>query len=123
MAKPSDKPGFSALLAEWNRKLSDAGFTDIEGSHQELKRTGTMNRALSPDVKWEAIRQAKQEYYLRIGRCVEETVFSDPIEESIMRMYSEGVPQTEIQRRLGIEGHRCKVYRPLHQWLKRWGLK
>jgi hypothetical protein len=123
MAKPSDYPGFKALLAEWNQKLSDSGFHDVEQTfHDEriLKRSGTIRRYERLDP---ITREARFEYFRRVAQRVSQTHFESEMERQILFLYSQGHSQLAIQRMLGIPGHRCKVYYPLYRWLRAWGLK
>ena len=125
MGKPSDTPGFKPLLQEWYQKLKDSGFKDIEediGNTQVLKRSGS-------DYRMKLIQQdkiafdARVKYYEIIGEKIEQTNFPDDKEKKILTLYWEGITQVEIQKKLDIKGHRCKIYRPIHKWLKKWGLK
>lgn len=125
MARPSDYPGFKQLLAEWNRKLAESGFKDIEntGSNGEalpILPTGTMRRY---SQLTEIERDAKSIYFREISDRIIETVFKSDLEFQILTLYSEGISQAEIKRKLKIRGHRCKIYYPIYKWLKKWGLK
>jgi ATP/maltotriose-dependent transcriptional regulator MalT len=123
MAKPSDSPGFDSLLTEWNRILKESGLKDIErsqGGELELKRPGTMRRYESMDL---TTREAKEEYFRLVAMRVASTDFKNEREEKILNLYAQGMSQAEIQKRLKIRGHRCKVYYPLYRWLKEWHLK
>lgn len=124
MAKPSDYPGFKALLKEWNQKLKASGFKDIEENplldpNKKLK-SGSYYRFIQEDP---IIRENRAQYYDIIGEKIIQTEFDNETEKKIMCLYFEGHSQVEIQKELQIEGHRCQIYRPIHKWLKRWGLK
>lgn len=123
MGKPSDIPGFKALLEEWNQKLYQTGFKDAECYVQgilELKRPGNMRRyeALDP-----IIREAKAQYYRLVAKYVAETQFEDELEKRILTLHAQGFSQARIKRLLRVTGHRCKIYYPLYRWLRAWGLK
>lgn len=123
MAKPSLSPGFAALFEEWNKKLEESGFIDDEYTNKgerELKKTGTQNRYKKLD---QIDRESRFDYFWVVRDRVNKTLFPNHLEKEIMRLYGEGVSQADIKKRLGIRGHRCKVYRTLYRWLKRWGLK
>jgi len=123
MGKPSDQPGFKALLKEWNRKLSDSGFCDIEemrGGQLQLKKSGTEMRFKRMDT---VRREAKAAYFDLVGEKLTQTPIENETERQVLYFYAEGVSQADIKRRMGIEGHRCKVYRPIYKWLKHWGIK
>lgn len=122
MAKPSDHPGFRQLLDEWNEKLKESGLLDIErsGIIRDLKRPGTIIRY---DRLKMVCADATVEYFRRLGWCLHETIFDNELEKEILTLYSQGITQADIYRRLGLTGHRCKVYEPLYRWLKEWGMK
>lgn len=141
MAKPSAHAGFKALEKEWNQKLKESGFKDIEldlSYDRILKKSGTETRyeRMNP-VK----REAKEYYYQSLEQKVNRTplrnqlsfrfikkpkvksAFKSELEFQILTYYARGYSQSSIQKRLHLEGHRCKVYYPLYRWLKTWGLK
>lgn len=131
MAIPSDSPGFKELLREWNQKLADSGFVDIEvmfkGEPELRLPSGTRTRYEKMDESSREIyaeyRRRKEVYAERLSLCVAAQKFEDPLEESILTLYAAGVMQTSIQEILKIPGHRCKIYGPIYKWLKAWGLK
>jgi len=123
MAKPSDTPGFKALLQEWNQKLLDSGLEDIEESRKgklQLKRTGTVTRF---EQSTAVVRDAKAKYFEIIGEKILETQFDDEREKQILCMYYEGYTQAEIRKQLSPPLHRYTIYKKLYKWLRRWGLK
>ena len=123
MAKPSDHPGFKQLLAEWNQKLYESGFRDVEDEkfgERILKKSGSARRYEKLDI---ITREAKFEYFRRLQTLVHETHFDNEFERQVMALYAQGVSQAMIKRVMKIEGHRCKVYYPIYRWLKTWGLK
>lgn len=123
MGKPSDAPNFKALLAEWNRKLAESGFKDVEEMKHgrlQLKKTGTVTRFEQSDP---LTRSAKARYFELIGDRIQETTFTDPIDRQILTLYFEGYTQVQIQRELPERLHRSTIYKRLYSWLKKWGLK
>ena len=139
MARPSAHPGFKALQVEWNRRLAESGFRDIETSGEQLKQNGTERRYERLD---DTTRNAKERYFEILAHKVKTTglkaqmsflflppkrrtraAFESEQEFYILSLYAQGLSQRDIQRRLKIEGHRCKVYTPLYRWLRLWGLK
>lgn len=123
MSKPSETPGFKALLDEWNKKLLSSGFKDIEtmdNGEPILKRFDSYSRDKNLNT---ITRETDIEYYERVAQLISKTEFNNEQERQIMVLYSEGISQVEIRRILNIEGHRCKVYNPLYKWLTLWGLK
>jgi hypothetical protein len=140
MAKPSAHPGFKILLKEWNRRLAETGFQDIETeflSEPVLKQSGTEKRYKRMDP---VRREAKHQFFKILEEKVKRTrlkcqmvftfvsgpkgqFFESEQELNILSLYSQGVSQAQIKRRLSIEGHRCQIYYPIYKWLKLWGLK
>ena len=123
MAKPSDSPGFKALQAEWDKRLSESGFQDIEktvGRQRVLKYTGTQVRYDRMD---EVQRESRFEFYRQVGIRLAETRFESDFDRQVLTLFSYGYTQKEIQAELDIRGHRCKIYKPIYRWLKAWGLK
>lgn len=123
MGKPSDSPGFKKLLEEWNRRLADSGFKDVEelkGGQLVLKKTGTMIRyEQSSDV----VREARVEYYRIVSRHVANTHFSNEIDRMILTLYCEGLSQVDIKERLPKRMHRATIYKRLYKYLRLWGIK
>lgn len=123
MAKPSDSPGFKTLYKQWNQKLLDSGFQDIEelrGGSFQIKKTGTITRfEQSPLI----VREAKAKYFDIIGQKIAETIFPNEEEKQIMCLYFEGFTQTEIKDKLNPPLHRSTVYKKLYKWLRIWNLK
>jgi hypothetical protein len=125
MTKPSDFPGFKELLEEWDKRLKESGFEDIEqrvGNDLVLKHSGSDYRIKQMNND-QTVRDAIVKYYDIIGQKIVETTFTNEMEKKILTMYFEGKTQVEIKEQLKIEGHRCRVYRPIYKWLKKWGLK
>lgn len=123
MGNPSRSPGFQKLLQEWNRKLSDSGFRDIETQERgelRLKQSGTMRRFERMDP---ITKEARLDYYSQLSEKISVTRFECDFEKQILTLYAQGHSQAAIYRMLGLRGHRCKVYYPLYRWLRKWGLK
>lgn len=123
MAAYWDEQGFKKLLKEWNKKLFESGFRDIEDMEHggyTTERPGSLVRYETMD---EISREAKAQYFRRVQQCVSAAFFADGIEREIMNLYAQGVTQTKIKEILKIEGHRSKVYGPIYKWLRLWRLK
>lgn len=71
----------------------------------------------------ETTRSARAQFFHRLSNLVQTAKFKDEQERQILTLYAQGVRQNKIQEMLQIDGHRCKVYRPIYRWLRRWGLK
>lgn len=119
MGKPSESPGFSDLLKEWNQKLADSGFKDIEKTDQTI-RSGSQSRygRLSAQEK-----QSQAQYYEIIGNQILKTDFQEEQEKKILCLYFEGFTQEQIRKQFDPPIHRTTVYRKLYKWLRAWGLK
>ncbi len=124
MGKPSDHPGFKALLKEWNQRLKDSGFKDDElhfdSGNSTLKRPGNKGRYR---LSSKEVIEAKSEYFSLIQEAVDEAAFANELEEKILKLYAIGISKAEIKRSLKIEGNKSRVYEPIYKWLRRWGLK
>ena len=123
MSKPSDHPGFKELLKEWNQKLYESGFRDVEVMREGeliLKWDASERRHQRMD---EVVREARAQFFRSVAECVVKTQFESDLERRILSLYAQGMSQAAIQRKLCIKGHRCKVYIPLYRWLEAWGLK
>lgn len=123
MGSPFNSPDFKRLLAEWNQRLADSGFRDIEkvkNGQRVLKKSGS-------EVRFErcnqTLREARENYYDLVRFNIQVTVFEDEIDREILVLFSEGIKQTEIKQRLDVSLHRSTIYKRLNRWLKRWGLK
>ena len=123
MAKPSDHPDFKRLMSEWDRRLADSGFRDIEeikNGQRVLKKSGTQVRFEQSN---ELVRHAQAQYFAIISKRIHETVFEDDCEREILVLYVEGITQAEIRKRLTTRLSRSTIYKKLYKWLKTWGLK
>ena len=123
MAAPNQYPGFKALLLEWNKRLYESGFRDIETMAQgelKLKKSGAEFRYLMLDP---IVRENNGQFFRRLQQHVSETKFPNENERLILTLYSQGARQSDIYRLMNIEGHRSKVYRPIYKWLRIWFLK
>ena len=122
MSIPSDKPGFRALMIEWNTKLADSGFKDIEKldsrCNWELKHGGNKDRYIKSDV---ITRQTRVQYFDLIQGKIEKARSMDASDREILCMYVEGISQVEMARKL--DCNRVTIYRVITHWLKRWHLK
>lgn len=121
MAKPSDHPGFSTLQKEWYKKLKETGFDDVEQANDRpFIKSGTVVRFEKMGADFIEIQF---QYFDRIAHHISRAAFEDEQERQILTLYAEGFTQREIKERLGISGHRCRVYRPIYKWLTLWGMK
>lgn len=88
----SAKNSFNKLKAEWDVKLIESGFKDIEykdGSIKSCKPRST--RALDP-----SLRQATQEYYYMCYHFLNEHVFTSELEKVIWEYHTEGISVRNI---------------------------
>lgn len=123
MAKPSDSPGFKELLREWNRKLGESGFKDIEygsGDDLKIKESGSVGRYRDMT---EECRRHKSDFFEVVKECIQETKFDTKFERVVLKLYSTGMTKVAIKEKLKIKGHRCKIYNPIYKYLRQWGLK
>jgi len=123
---------FRQLAEVWNEKLEASGFDDAE---LERKGTRTLKQRhtvylLSTSLE----RQTTLEYYIRLERLINRTMFPNELEKLIMTKYANGQFITEIARDLkdvdftfylkgnGIRSLRRIIACIIQRWHARWQL-
>lgn len=120
------KKSFKVLYKEWNKKLDDSGFKDLEndiGATRILKKNGTENnyRLISPFE-----RETKLEYYCFLGYLANNTEFTSELEKFVMIRHSEGATIQEVVGELNLRGiirHRQTVRHIIRRWQTKWGIR
>lgn len=92
MSQPSKK-----LLEEWNKKLADSGFKDIEQEDGNLKTWDSFRFQAKYDV---LSFGAKEEYYRQAGVFAHSHPFESDQERIIWTMHAEGATHLEIYKTL-----------------------
>jgi len=122
------RKSFKVLLTTWNRKLKSSGFDDIEqesktGEERVLKQRSA-RKCFSQADDFE--REMTLEYYLLLGHLVQNTIFPNDLEQSVMIRHSEGAKVTEIVDEIsskGIRRHKDTVMHIIRRWQTKWGIR
>ncbi len=105
---PKDQPkffqsqSFKALNAEWEAKLKDSGFEDIERDENNLKEYASSDFKKRPEYD-----QSKEEYYRLAGQFFHDYSFRGPNREwkkRVWGLHAEGKSIREIIKILDPEG-------------------
>lgn len=103
---------FKKLQREWNKRLKDSGFKDIEQPDGRLKRWDSHYFQLQFSQNHQGLTKEYQEskiaYYRMAGYFLNDYKFQDEVEKLIWNMHSEGVGQRAIIKELkhrGLRGH------------------
>lgn len=115
-------PRFKSLQSEWERKLKESGFIDVEREGKLIQNAPNSYR-----TKVEVMIEAKRRYYDLLGQGVhEEPDFRDDVERYIITRRAEGVQIKQIGIELKATGHRNSVETirlTLRHYEKKWGIK
>lgn len=89
------KKEFMELKAEWDKKLKESGFHDIEDLHGRLK---------SHDIRTKAFidRNAILEFFLALDTYLEQTKDLPSVERRILELYSCGIHIKQIAIKLDL---------------------
>lgn len=104
MSTPKPK-SLKQLTREWDKRLKDSGFEDIEQRDGRLKRWESHFFKQRPDVEFQ---EAKTSYYRMAGYFLHEHKFEDDVIKLIWQLHSEGLGQRTIIKELkhrGLRGH------------------
>lgn len=114
---------FKALKSEWEKKLSQSGFVDIEDERGRLKQ----NAGNSYRTTTCTIIESKQRYYELLGQGYHhEREFRDSVERIVMLLRSRGVKVKDIC--LGLKAvkkrnHRDTIRRIIRYYEIRWKIR
>lgn len=114
------KKSFKLLSTEWNKKLEDSGFEDVEfelKGDRGLKQRATNSYRQATKLE----RETRLEYYCFLGYLAHNTVFQNELEQIVMIRHSEGVSCKEISNEIG--RHRHYVEFVIKRWQTKWGVK
>lgn len=86
------------LEEEWNKKLKESGFEDIEQPDGKLKlwHSHYFGKALTDPIT----AKAKEEYYTMAAEFLDTYSFASPEEKHIWEMHASGKTVSEIYRHL-----------------------
>lgn len=115
------KKTFRLLSQEWNKKLEQSGFKDIETElkigERVLKKGANNCFSKADDFK----KETTLEYYLFLGHLAHNTLFPSDLEKHVMIRHSEGKTYREIA--IEIKKHRHSVEFIVKRWQTTWGVK
>lgn len=113
---------FKWLQREWEIKLKESGFKDIEDENGRLKQ----NAANSYRTSIHAVIDGKQRYFELLGQWHHERDFKNDIERLVMQRRSEGVLIKDILMELesiGKKRHWDTVRLIIRFYERKWGIK
>lgn len=116
---------FKKLQDEWYRKLAESGFEDAEeliGTIWRLKNDSASYFRYTPVE----VREAKIEYFEKIGECVEAESFDSERDMHVLKMWAAGDNIKTIEKKLSEKGYknkREKIRFIIRKYENRWGIK
>lgn len=119
------KVNLTKLYEEWNKKLRDSGFIDIEkviGKERVLIQHASNSYRQADKLS----RESKSEYYSLISEHLNKTFFDNNIDEKVMRLLSEGYKISEIVKKINTNGmyiHRQTVRFIIRRYENKWNIK
>lgn len=115
---------FKETERDWNKKLEESGFEDIEkevGGEKKLKNYSS-GICKHENTKREII-EARREYYDKLNECFQKELF---LEYEIISSYVHGKKRAEIHRELIASGHQVEyetVRFIIRRYEYKWGIK
>lgn len=98
------------LIADWDKKLKNSGFEDIEQRDENLKRWDSYFFKLK--VKGNSVLQESKEIYFRLaGQFLYENAFESVEERRIWEMHCNGVSMRGIVSALKKKGHKSYKFK------------
>jgi len=116
---------FKELNTEWNKKLKESGFEDLEvetkGERLLKQRAANSYRQAN-----ELERQTRLDYFLLLGYLAHNTKFDSSFDQLVMLRHSEGKTIKEIVDEIsknGISRDRKTIRYIIRRWQMRWGIR
>ena len=94
-----NSPEFKALQAQWDKKLADSGFKDIEQRDENLKIWDSHFFRVYHRKYGDGLA-AREEYYRLAGQFLHSYKFKNPTEKTIWKHHSDGHSVREISQEL-----------------------
>ena len=113
------------LKAEWDQKLKDDGFKDIEqtiGNQRVLSQRASNAYRQATTIE----REAKQEYYRLLTQYTAQESFDNEADKIIMERRSNGTAIVDISKelkRLGFPCHKQTIRYHIRRYENHWGIK
>lgn len=101
MKEPSEK-----LKAEWNKKLKDSGFEDIERADGTLKPEVDY-RSLD-GTRGNGLKDARQEYDDIVQHFLNHGNFTNLVDYTVWKLHSEGMSYRDISNELKLTFYRVR---------------
>lgn len=118
---------FKELSKEWNQKLIESGFVEIEFENKNGSRSLIRTRANRRFQRSDPIsREAILNYFLAVSHRVNSESFPSEVDSMVMIRHSEGATIKEIVDELALNGIRKdrKIIRfIIRRYQMKWGIK
>lgn len=114
MAKFFQTNEFKELSDQWQQKLAESGFVDIENRLGDLKQNAPNSYRQADKL----IIEAKLKYFQLISRFLQEDESLSKLELTVMRMRSDGLQIIQIAKENNIDRHTVTfiIRRCEHAW-------
>lgn len=99
-----NSPEFKKLKKEWDQKLKESGFEDIEFDENHLRKHDDYMFRNRLAKYGPTFFEAKQQYYRLAGQFLENHKFEDSDEKLIWQLHSDGVSGRDIVKELKKRG-------------------
>lgn len=114
---------FKSLKSEWEKKLRNSGFIDIEDERGRLKQNAGNSYRTTVQVSIES----KRRYYELLAQGYhKEKCFRDTVEKIVMLLRSRGVKITDIEkglRSINQRSHHDTLRKIIRKYEARWKIK
>lgn len=116
MKKKKQNNQLSRLIKEWDQKLRDSGFNDIEDRSKDTLKSwaGTCYLQLNKNGEFKVQpktkhgytslvhKESQAEYYRLAAQCLHEAEFKNTKQRLIWQLHAEGYSYNEIAKELGL---------------------
>lgn len=120
--KPKNQ-NLQKLIKDWDRKLKESGFNDIEERDTDRLKSWAGNVALNNEIcdrsrktdykhkygytslTW---KESQEEYYRIAGQCLHEAEFKSEKHKIIWQLHCEGLTNKEIADKINAKKHQVK---------------
>lgn len=96
----SSKDNFKKLKAQWDKKLKESGFEDIEQADGNLK---IWHSTIFKNKFYKPRSEAKIEYYRLAGQLLWSYTFKSKNERDVWALHCEGFSRRQIQTKLKLK--------------------
>lgn len=122
------KKNFKDIYKEWNKKLKDSGFEDVEEDSKDTKEERLLKQKSTNAYRQasELERESRLDYFCFVGYLAHNTVFPTDLEKLVMIRHSEGAMIKNIVDEIasrGISRDRKTIRHIIRRWQTKWGIK